>query len=71
VICVARDYYDAGLEAAQKAVRVLRGERPGDIPFSNTQSERLLLNYQLAQKYRLTLPESVTAGATSYIPKKP
>ena len=71
VICVARDYYDAGLEAAQKAVRVLRGERPGDIPFSNTQSERLLLNYQLAQKYRLTLPESVTAGATSYTPKKP
>jgi len=71
VVCVARDYYDAALEAAQKAVRVLRGERPGDIPFSNTQSERLLLNYQLAQKYRLTLPESVTAGATSYIPKKP
>lgn len=70
VICAARDYYDAGLEAAQKAVRVLRGERPGDIPFSNTQSERLLLNYQLAQKYRLTLPESVTSGATSYTPEK-
>ena len=71
VICVARDYYDAGLEAAQKAVRVLRGERPGDIPFNNTQSEKLLLNYELAQKHQLTLPESLTAGATPYTLRKP
>jgi ABC-type uncharacterized transport system substrate-binding protein len=71
VICLARDYYDAGLEAAQKAVRVLRGERPGDIPFNNTQSERLLLNYELAQRYKLNLPEDLTAKATPYSIKKP
>jgi ABC-type uncharacterized transport system substrate-binding protein len=71
VICLARDYYDAGLEAAKKAVRVLHGERPGDIPFNNTQSEQLLLNYELAQKYKLTLPEYLTAKATPYTIRKP
>ena len=71
VVCLARDYYDAGLEAAKKAVRVLRGEHPGDIPFNNTQSEKLLLNYELAQKYKLTLPDYLTAKATPFTIKKP
>lgn len=55
VVCLARDYYDAGLEAAEKAVRVLQGENPANIPFSNTRSEKLLYNPELAEKYALIL----------------
>ncbi|MCF8366775.1 MAG: ABC transporter substrate-binding protein, partial [Bacteroidales bacterium] len=62
-ICLARDYYDGGLEAAEKAVRVIRGENPGDIPFSNTLSERLLYNPQLTEKYNLQLPDSLKQKA--------
>jgi ABC-type uncharacterized transport system substrate-binding protein len=67
-ICLSRDYYDAGLEAAEKAIRVLRGENPAFIPFSNTQSETLLINMDLAQKYGLRLSDELRAKATIYIP---
>ena len=68
VICLSRDYYDAGLEAAVKAVRVLRGENPAFIPFSNTQSETLLVNMELAKRYGLKLPDELIKKATLYIP---
>jgi ABC-type uncharacterized transport system substrate-binding protein len=57
-ICVSRDYFDAGLEAAEKAVRVLRGEDPAKIPFSNTKSVRLQYNPELTTLYTLNLPAS-------------
>ncbi len=69
VVCLARDYYDAGLEAAQKALRVLRGENPKDIPFSNTQSEKLLLNLKLARHYNLRISEELMKKATIYKPE--
>jgi len=67
-ICLARDYYDAGLEAAELAIRILRGENPGDIPFANTQSEKLLINYDLAKKYNLILSEELRKEATPFTP---
>ena len=69
VVCLARDYYDAGLEAAEKAVRVLRGQNPGDIPFSNTRSEKLMLNPELAAKYNLRLSDELLKKATLYKPE--
>ena len=63
-ICLARDYYDAGLEGAEKAVLVLRGENPEDIPFSNTRSEKLIINPELARKYNLRISEALKAEAT-------
>ena len=69
VVCLARDYYDAGLEAAEKAVRVLRGQNPGDIPFSNTRSEKLMLNPELAAKYNLRLSDELLKKVTLYKPE--
>ena len=66
VICLARDYYDAGLEAAEKAIRILQGEHPGNIPFDNTQSEKLILNLQLAGRYNLHLSDEIKNKATVY-----
>lgn len=65
-VCLARDYYDAGIEAAQKALRILNGENPGNIPFNNTESEKLILNYEYAVKYGLTLSESLKARAKPF-----
>ncbi len=65
-ICLARDYYDAGLEAAEKAIRVLHGENPADIPFSNTQSEKFIYNPQLTEKYKLIMPEALKQKAIVY-----
>lgn len=68
VLCLARDYYDAGLEAAQKVVRILNGENPADIPFENTRSEKLLINRSLAQKYNLRLTEQLLKQAVEFSP---
>ena len=55
VLCLARDYYQAGREAADKAVAVLRGTDPASIPFNNTRSETLLLNPQRARQFGLNV----------------
>ncbi len=70
VICIARDYYDAGLEAAEKAVQVLRGESPANIPFNNTRSEKFLINYALVEKYQIRLPDYLKAKATAFTVQK-
>jgi ABC-type uncharacterized transport system substrate-binding protein len=62
-LCIARDYYDAGLEGAEKALRVLRGTSPADIPFSNTQSETMQVNMELAKKFGMTLSGEMISKA--------
>ena len=66
VLCLARDYYDAGLEAAEKAVKVLGGESPREIPFNNTRSEKLILNPELAEKYHLAVSDELMKKARIY-----
>jgi ABC-type uncharacterized transport system substrate-binding protein len=67
-ICLSREYYDAGVEAAEKAVRVLRGQNPASIPFHNTSSETFMVNMELVKRYGLRLPEDLLEKATLYIP---
>lgn len=67
-LCLARDYYDAGLEAAEKAIKVLQGEHPSTIPFSNTQSEKLILNVDLATKYALLISPELKEKSTPFNP---
>lgn len=57
VMGITRDYYDAGLEAAGKAIRVLNGEDLATIPFNNTSSEKLIVNYELMKEYALIIPD--------------
>ena len=65
VICLSRDYYDAGLEAAEVAVRVLNGEKPDDIPFSNTRSQKMIYDSDLAAKFKLNLSSDFIRTATA------
>ena len=70
VLALARDYYQAGLEAAEIGVRVLRGADPAGIPFTNTRSERLLVNPEAAARFGLTIPEGVLRQAEVFTPAK-
>jgi putative ABC transport system substrate-binding protein len=70
VLALARDYYQAGLEAAEIGVRVLRGADPASIPFTNTRSERLLVNPEAAARFGLTIPEGVLRQAEVFTPAK-
>ena len=68
VLALARDYRQAGLEACELAVRVLRGESPASIPFSNTRSEALTINPAAAKRVGLTFPPSVLQNAAVFEP---
>jgi ABC-type uncharacterized transport system substrate-binding protein len=69
VLALARDYYQAGLEAADKAARILRGEKPAAIPFHNTSSEELLINLDEARRHRLRLRLELLQKAGTYVPE--
>lgn len=65
-VCLARDYYEAGMEAAEKAIRVLNGENPAGIPISNTKSEKLLYDPDLVRKYNLKISNAFLQKATVF-----
>ena len=60
---LARDYVDAGREAALKAVRVMRGESPARIPFSPPTRTQKLVNLKQAQESGLSIPEALLREA--------
>jgi putative ABC transport system substrate-binding protein len=60
---MGRDYHEAGMQSATLAARVMRGERPGDIPFENVGKTRLVVNPGSARHIGLTLPASLVARA--------
>ncbi len=65
-IAVALDYYQAGVEAAEKAVRILDGENPALIPFSNVQKVRLIINPELTRKYDIIISDALLERAEIY-----
>jgi ABC-type uncharacterized transport system substrate-binding protein len=66
-LVVARDYRDAGAAAALLAVRVMRGESPGSIPFEPARHTRLVANVDAARAIDLRIPASVLARAERVI----
>jgi ABC-type uncharacterized transport system substrate-binding protein len=66
-VVVARDYDDAGREAAHVAVRVLRGEKPAAIPFAPVKKTRLIVNLPAARACGLTVPPTVLKRAVHVI----
>jgi ABC-type uncharacterized transport system substrate-binding protein len=62
-LVVARDYRDAGAAAALLAIRVMRGESPGSIPFEPARQTKLVANVDAARAIGLRIPASVLARA--------
>lgn len=67
VAVVARDYYDAGTNAAKLAIRVMRGENPASIPLEPLRKNRTIVNLPAARAVRLAIPESVLKEADQVI----
>lgn len=65
-LALARDYHDAALEAAAMAVRILNGEKPAAIPFRNASMEALILNPDQAERYGLSIPDTIRKRAALY-----
>ena len=69
VVVLTRDYYDMGVDSAQIAARVMRGESPAKIPFFQTTKSKLIVNLATAKACGLTLPESLIKSADRVIEK--
>ncbi len=66
-VVVARDYFDAGREAGTLAARIMRGERPADIPFQPQRKTRVLINLDAARAVGLRIPDSLRQRAQEVI----
>ncbi|HKT11560.1 MAG TPA: ABC transporter substrate-binding protein [Terriglobia bacterium] len=67
VAVVARDYYDGGIETAQLAVRVMRGEDLASIPIQPLIKNKIILNLVTARAIGLTVPQSIVRNADRVI----
>jgi len=63
VAVVARDYVQAGKDAAALAVRIIRGERPAGIPFSMVSRSNLIINKRAAKDYGMLLQDDLLKEA--------
>jgi ABC-type uncharacterized transport system substrate-binding protein len=63
---LARDYYDGGRESALMAARIMRGEKPADMPFQSLSSVRLVINPAAAREVGFTYPALVLKRAEVY-----
>ena len=61
------DYYQVGVQTAAIVARVLKGEKPGDIPIELATGTDLFLNPTAAQAFGVTIPEAVLARAAKVV----
>ena len=67
VAVIARDFEDAGREAAYLAVRILQGESPASIPFQPIRQSRLMINLAVARAANLIIPASLLRRADALL----
>jgi ABC-type uncharacterized transport system substrate-binding protein len=68
-LVVGRDYQDSGRQAAALAARIMRGERPGAIPFQPVTRTRVIVNLDAARHAGLVIPRSIVEHAAEVIGK--
>jgi len=61
------DYYTVGKETGKLAVRVMKGEKPADIPIEKLVPKKLWLNNKIAGELGIVFPEDVLKEADKII----
>lgn len=61
------DYYDLGRETGEKVLRILKGEKPGDIPVTLVNKLELSVNPASAKSMGLELPKALIEKAEDVI----
>ncbi len=61
------NYYDVGKQTGAVVVKILNGEKPGDIPVNIAKGTDLVINLSAAKKMGVEFPQAVIDRATSKI----
>ncbi|WP_309085448.1 ABC transporter substrate-binding protein [Chelativorans sp.] len=64
---VGFDYHQVGKQTAEVVVRVLKGEKPGEIPVTFASGTDLVVNKKAAEAMGVTLPQAVLDRATKVV----
>jgi len=67
IAAIGMDYYNLGRQTGNTIVRVLRGEKPGEIPVVVTEKTNLYVNPGMAAKLGLEIPEDLLSEADEVI----
>ncbi|MGI0491448.1 ABC transporter substrate-binding protein [Alkalinema pantanalense CENA528] len=67
IASIGFDYYDVGRQTGKMVVRVLRGEKPGEIAVETPTKLNLTINVKSAQQMGVTVPEKVLSQAVKVI----
>ncbi|MBK3746002.1 ABC transporter substrate-binding protein [Paraburkholderia aspalathi] len=67
VAALGFNYYDVGKQTGAVVVRILNGEKPGDIDVAVAKGTDLVVNLSAAKKMGIVLPQSVIDRATKKI----
>jgi putative ABC transport system substrate-binding protein len=58
------NYYDVGVEAAKIADRIIKGEKPADIPVSTAKNFEYFFNLKSAKATGIVIPEDLLKKAS-------
>jgi len=67
LVSYGADLIDVFRRAASYVDRVLRGDKPGDLPIQQPTNYQLVINLKSAKALGLTVPESLLATADEVI----
>jgi putative ABC transport system substrate-binding protein len=67
VAAIGYDYFDLGRQTGEIVVRILKGEKPGDIDVKMAKGTNLFVNPVMAKRMGVKVPEEVLARATEII----
>lgn len=62
------NYYDVGRQTGRQVVRILNGEKPGDIPVEPVHKLNLFLNLEAAEAMGVTIPPALVEEAAYLAP---
>lgn len=66
-IALGFNYYDVGKQTGEVVVRILKGEKPGDIPVNVAAGTDLVVNLVAAKKMGIEIPQAVVDRASKVI----
>jgi putative ABC transport system substrate-binding protein len=61
------NYFDVGRQTGRMVLRVLKGEKPGDLPVEGVEITELFVNPASAESMGVTIPEAVVARAKTIV----
>jgi putative ABC transport system substrate-binding protein len=67
IATVGFNYYQVGRQTGQIVARVLKGEKPGDIPVRTAEGTDLYVNPKAAAAMGITIPDAVTGRAAKVV----